>query len=31
MQNVANPIIIDQKYCDQEEPCKEQVKNYALY
>ncbi|XP_044467840.1 polygalacturonase [Mangifera indica] len=24
MFNVSNPIIIDQNYCDQEEPCKEQ-------
>ncbi|KAL8467513.1 hypothetical protein ACS0TY_030949 [Phlomoides rotata] len=24
MQNVKNPIIIDQNYCDQDEPCKEQ-------
>ncbi|KAL3841248.1 hypothetical protein ACJIZ3_025839 [Penstemon smallii] len=24
MQNVENPIIIDQNYCDQDEPCKEQ-------
>ncbi|KAE8098799.1 hypothetical protein FH972_016836 [Carpinus fangiana] len=24
MQNVANPIIIDQNYCDQNKPCKEQ-------
>ncbi|KAF7824568.1 polygalacturonase [Senna tora] len=24
MRNVTNPIIIDQNYCDQEEPCKEQ-------
>ena len=26
MKNVANPIIIDQNYCDQLKPCKEQVK-----
>lgn len=25
MQNVKNPIIIDQNYCDQDEPCDEQV------
>lgn len=25
MQNVTNPIIIDQNYCDQAEPCQEQV------
>ena len=25
MQNVANPIIIDQNYCDQNEPCKQEV------
>ncbi|XP_028799787.1 polygalacturonase-like [Neltuma alba] len=24
MENVSNPIIIDQNYCDQEEPCHEQ-------
>ncbi|KAM7524525.1 hypothetical protein LguiA_014427 [Lonicera macranthoides] len=24
MQNVTNPIIIDQNYCDQDEPCKQQ-------
>ncbi|KAJ9685691.1 hypothetical protein PVL29_017646 [Vitis rotundifolia] len=24
MENVSNPIIIDQNYCDQETPCKEQ-------
>ncbi|XP_022766693.1 polygalacturonase-like [Durio zibethinus] len=24
MNNVTNPIIIDQNYCDQDEPCKEQ-------
>ncbi|KAF4356715.1 hypothetical protein F8388_010937 [Cannabis sativa] len=24
MENVANPIIIDQNYCDQHKPCKEQ-------
>ncbi|PIN06742.1 Polygalacturonase [Handroanthus impetiginosus] len=24
MQNVQNPIIIDQNYCDQDEPCQEQ-------
>ncbi|KAK4839940.1 hypothetical protein QYF36_026117 [Acer negundo] len=24
MTNVANPIIIDQRYCDQDKPCKEQ-------
>ncbi|XP_034703377.1 polygalacturonase-like [Vitis riparia] len=24
MENVKNPIIIDQNYCDQETPCKEQ-------
>lgn len=26
MQNVKNPIIIDQNYCDQDGPCKQQVK-----
>lgn len=26
MDNVTNPIIIDQNYCDQKEPCKQQVK-----
>ncbi|XP_071720440.1 polygalacturonase-like isoform X2 [Rutidosis leptorrhynchoides] len=25
MNNVSNPIIIDQSYCDQDEPCKEQA------
>lgn len=25
MQSVANPIIIDQNYCDQDKPCKPQV------
>lgn len=25
MNNVSNPIIIDQNYCDQDKPCKEQV------
>jgi hypothetical protein len=30
MQNVANPIIIDQNYCDQNKPCKEQVQNFIL-
>ncbi|KAF3437912.1 hypothetical protein FNV43_RR20668 [Rhamnella rubrinervis] len=25
MRNVSNPIIIDQHYCDQKEPCQEQV------
>ncbi|KAJ4711617.1 putative Polygalacturonase [Melia azedarach] len=25
MYNVSNPIIIDQHYCDQEEPCREQA------
>ncbi|KAI3772608.1 hypothetical protein L6452_03798 [Arctium lappa] len=25
MTNVTNPIIIDQNYCDQDEPCKEQA------
>lgn len=24
MSNVSNPIIIDQNYCDQDEPCKQQ-------
>ncbi|MBA0684238.1 hypothetical protein Goari_025833 [Gossypium aridum] len=24
MYNVSNPIIIDQNYCDQDKPCKEQ-------
>ena len=28
MNNVTNPIIIDQNYCDQDEPCEEQVKNF---
>ena len=26
MNNVTNPIIINQHYCDQKVPCKEQVK-----
>lgn len=26
MQNVKNPIIIDQNYCDHDGPCKQQVK-----
>lgn len=30
MQNVANPIIIDQNYCDQNKPCKKQVQNILL-
>lgn len=25
MHDVTNPIIIDQNYCDQDKPCKEQV------
>lgn len=25
MENVENPIIIDQHYCDQDKPCKEEV------
>lgn len=25
MDNVTNPIIIDQHYCDQEKPCQDQV------
>ncbi|KAF9618079.1 hypothetical protein IFM89_000030 [Coptis chinensis] len=25
MNDVKNPIIIDQNYCDQDNPCKEQV------
>ncbi|XP_047336445.1 polygalacturonase-like [Impatiens glandulifera] len=28
MHNVSNPIIIDQNYCDQDDPCPEQVKNH---
>lgn len=30
MVNVKNPIIIDQNYCDQDDPCKEQVIDYCL-
>jgi polygalacturonase len=30
MQNVANPIIIDQYYCDQTEPCQERNKAVQL-
>lgn len=30
MVNVKNPIIIDQNYCDQDDPCKEQVIDYFL-
>ena len=29
MQNVTNPIIIDQNYCDQERPCQEHVTNFS--
>jgi len=28
MQNVTNPIIIDQYYCDQTKPCHEQVTSF---
>lgn len=31
MRNVTNPIIIDQNYCDQKEPCKEKVINEPKY
>lgn len=27
MEGVENPIIIDQNYCDQNDPCKDQVTN----
>jgi len=27
MNNVSNPIIIDQYYCDSRKPCANQVKN----
>lgn len=30
MDNVANPIVIDQNYCDQDKPCKQQV-NFLIY
>ncbi|XP_057441408.1 polygalacturonase-like [Lotus japonicus] len=30
MQNVTNPIIIDQNYCDQAEPCQEQDSSVKL-
>jgi hypothetical protein len=30
MNKVTNPIIIDQNYCDQDKPCKQQVKNSIL-
>lgn len=31
MNNVSNPIIIDQNYCDKEEKsCPQQVKNWGL-
>ena len=31
MHNVENPIIIDQKYCDQSKPCKSQVWKLQLH
>ena len=34
MRNVSNPIIIDQNYCDQQEPCQEQesaIKEMSIY
>ena len=30
MRNVSNPIIIDQNYCDQKEPCHQQVINQLI-
>lgn len=31
MNNVENPIIIDQYYCDSKQPCDEQVEISRLY
>ena len=31
MNNVKNPIIIDQNYCDRKKPCKEKVQNWFSF